>query len=74
MLLSTSVFFKFLCHILQQLANGQMLRTDLFTLAALHAVRRPAPRRGMHFVIIEIRVPAVVELLGVQGGEEVGYV
>ena len=49
-----------------------MLRADLLTLAALEAVGRPAPRRGVDGVVVIIRVPVAVEALGVYGREQVG--
>lgn len=49
-----------------------MLRADLLTLAALEAAGRPAPRRGVDGIVVIIRVPVVVEALGVHGREQVG--
>ena len=49
-----------------------MLRADLLTLAALEAVGRPAPRRGVDGIVVISRVPVVVEALGVHGREQVG--
>ena len=63
---------KFLCHVLKQPAYRQVLRADLLTLAALEAVGRPAPRRGVDGVVVIIRVPVVVEALGVHCREQVG--
>lgn len=49
-----------------------MLGTDLLAPAALDAVGRPAAGGDVDDVIIVVRVPAVVDLLRVHGGEEVG--
>lgn len=43
----------------------------LFTLAALEAVGGPAARCRVNHIVIIVRVPVVVELLGVHGGEEI---
>ena len=64
--------FKFLDHIRQQLTDRQVLRAGFFALAALDAIRGPAPRRGMHHIVVIIRVPIVINLLGVHHGKQIG--
>lgn len=49
-----------------------MLGTDLLAPSALDAVGRPAAGGGVDDVIIVVRVPVVVDLLRVHGGEAVG--
>ena len=63
--------FKLLRYILQQLADGQMLRADVLAFAALDAVGRLAPVHGVD-VIVVTGVPVAVELPGVHRGEQVG--
>ena len=70
--MSVRFLFKFFCHVLQKTADGQVLGTDLLAPAALDAVGRPAAGGGVDDVIIVVRVPVVVDLLRVHGGEEVG--
>ena len=67
-----SGFFKFLRHILEQPADGQVLGTDLFAFAAFETVGRFAAGRGMDDAVVIVRVPVVVELLGVHDGEQGG--
>ena len=47
-----SGFFKFLRHILEQLADGQMLGTDLFAFAAFETVGRSAAGHGMDDAVV----------------------
>ena len=70
--MSVRFLFKFFCNVLQKTADGQVLGTDLLAPAALDAVGRPAAGGDVDDVIIVVRVPAVVDLLRVHGGEEVG--
>ena len=47
-----SGFFKFLYHVLKQLADGQVLGTDLFAFAAFETVGRSAAGRGMDDAVV----------------------
>ena len=70
--ISVRFLFKFFCHVLQKTADGQVLGTDLLAPSALDAVGRPAAGGGVDDVIIVVRVPVVVDLLRVHGGEADG--
>ena len=49
-----------------------MLGTDLFAFAAFETVGRSAAGHGMDDAVVIVRVPVVIELLGVHNGEQVG--
>ena len=62
--------FEFFSHILQQLPDGQVLRTGRLACAAAETVGRTAARAGVDAVII-VGVPIVQDLLAVHRGEQV---
>ena len=68
---SSDLLFKFLCRLFQQLPDGQMLGAGLFALAAFDAGAGLAALLRVDLVIVIVRVPIVVYLLGVHNGKQV---
>ena len=72
--MSSSIFFsiKFLCGSLQKVAYLQMLRADMLALAALNAVGGLAVIERNYIAVVEVLVPAVMYLLLIIAGENIG--
>ena len=65
------ISFQTPCHVLQKLADGQVLRTDRFAFAAFQTGGRLSSGRGVDGAVIIICVPVVITLLGVHNGEQI---
>ena len=65
------LFFKFTGNGDKQIADGQMLRTDPFALAASDAVTCFSVGQGQNVAVIIIRIPIAESLLRVEVGEHI---
>jgi len=61
--------FKFFGHILKQLADGQMLRTDVFTISAADAAAGLAAVGSVDIPVIVFGVPVMELHSGVHAGK-----